>query len=1125
MKLINKIIKKGESIVCIIVLLLTLGISISSLIFSAKFENIDPFSYSENIIYKLDNIILNIFLLAIFLGIIFILANKFGNTCKNKKVIYIIAFIHFVLGVFWAYFSQSVLRADQYYVAKIANDFMFKDYSTFGIGGYLYNYPFQLPYILFVHFIYLILEVQSIKAIMILNSVFSMIIFVILYKISCLMFKEENVQSNLNVLILFFFLLDLLSVYVYGNLIGLMFALLAIYNLFLFYKYKNKRNIIYLIISMIISILMKSNYLIFGIAISISLILYAIKESKQSSIMICIITIIGIFGGYKLTNKIIYTSVGKIYNVEINKGIPMITYINMGMSENTVRAQGWYNDFVNGVEIYSSVNYDYKKAEEIAIESIKTSVNKFLKSPKKMIVFYIDKFLSTWIEPAFQTIWISEPMEYTTDEIHEYVNNNKILYSFYAGKLNDFVIKFLDIYAIIIFGFTAYYIYRNLKYIDLNQITIIAIFIGGVLFHLIWETKCVYVIPYYIILLPLSAKGIENFKGDFCMKKLKNIYNQVSFYFKKYGLWATIKKCIKKLVYKILGKDTRNLRAEYYSWIKNNEPTEEELENQRNFKFENNPKISIIVPMYNTPEGFFKDLVECMQNQTYSNWELCLADGSPEENKELRKYFENESRVVYKFLGKNDGISGNTNEALKLVTGDYIGLLDHDDAIPEFALYEIVKTINENPEVEFIYTDEDKIEGTIDKRCDPHFKPDFAPDTLSCHNYITHFVIMRKDLMDKLGGFRKEYNGAQDFDLVLRASEETTNIIHIPKVLYHWRVHSGSTAMVADSKPYAYEAGKKAAIDHQIRLGRKAKVDHGGDVPGIYNVQYEVEGNPKVSILIPNKDGIKFLKTCIESILKLTTYDNYEINVIENNSENEETFEYYKEIEKNDKVKILYYPEKGFNYSKIINYGVKNCDGDFVMQLNNDTKLLTPDWLEKFIGYSQRKEIGAVGARLYFGDKSIQHAGIAYGICDLAANLFPGLPWGSRGYYGKDALIQNISAVTGACLFCRRELYEEVGYMEEEKFAVAFNDVDFCLKIREKGYLNIYNPYIELMHYESKTRGYEVTPDKNERFAKECENFKEKWGKLMEKPDPYYNQNLSRQTAWYDIETQKIKYL
>jgi GT2 family glycosyltransferase len=266
------------------------------------------------------------------------------------------------------------------------------------------------------------------------------------------------------------------------------------------------------------------------------------------------------------------------------------------------------------------------------------------------------------------------------------------------------------------------------------------------------------------------------------------------------------------------------------------------------------------------------------------------------------------------------------------------------------------------------------------------------------------------------------------------------------------------------------------------------------------------------------------LKTCVSSILELTTYPNYEIVIIENNSEDEKTFEYYKELEKNDKIKILYYPEKGFNYSRIINYGVKNVDGDFVMQLNNDTKLLTPNWLEKFIGYGQRKDIGAVGARLYFEDKSIQHAGIAYGICDLAANLFPGLPWGSRGYFGKDCLIQDISAVTGACLFCRKELYEEVGYMDDEKFVVAFNDVDFCMKIAEKGYHNIYNPYIELMHYESKTRGYEVGTEKNERFERECKNFQEKWRKVLDKPDPYLNPNISRTTAMYDIEPGKIKF-
>ena len=607
------------------------------------------------------------------------------------------------------------------------------------------------------------------------------------------------------------------------------------------------------------------------------------------------------------------------------------------------------------------------------------------------------------------------------------------------------------------------------------------------------------------------------------MNKIKNIYNQIKFYFKKYGFWATVKKCLKKIITKDPARDSE--RANYQEWIRQNEPNEEELKAQRNHKFKIEPKISIVVPMYNTKEEFFKDLVNCLKNQTYSNWELCLADGSPKTNENLKKYYEDDERIKYKLLESNEGISGNTNEALKMVTGDYIGLLDHDDAIPIFALYEIVKCINENPEVEFIYTDEDKIENTLENRCDPHFKPDFAPDTLSANNYITHFVIMKKELMvDKIGGFRDEYNGAQDFDLVLRASELTKNIVHISKVLYHWRVHNESTAKVADAKPYAYEAGKRAAQDHITRMGRKGTADFGNDIPGVYEIEYDVIGNPKVNILIPNKDGIKFLKKCVNSILEKTTYKNYEIDIIENNSEEKETFEYYEELKKNDKIKILTYPEKGFNYSKIINYGVKNVDGEFVMQLNNDTELLTPNWLEKFIGYAQREDVGAVGARLYYGDKSIQHAGIAYGICGLAANLMPGVPYGSHGYFGRECLTQNLSAVTGACLFSKRSIYEEVGYMEEELFKVAFNDVDFCLKIREKGYLIVYNPYIELMHYESKTRGYENTPEKQERFERECNNFKTKWKDLLSKPDPYLNINFSRNTALYNVRTDKVEY-
>lgn len=603
---------------------------------------------------------------------------------------------------------------------------------------------------------------------------------------------------------------------------------------------------------------------------------------------------------------------------------------------------------------------------------------------------------------------------------------------------------------------------------------------------------------------------------------LKHRYNQIKYYIKRYGILRTIKKIFVKIWNKITRKQTiGNPKRDYEIWMELNEPTKEELEKQRKNKFKIEPKISLVVPMYNTPLNYFEELVDCLVNQTYSNWELCLADGSPEENSDLEKILKKDKKIKYKFLNENKGISGNTNEALKLATGNFIGLLDHDDLLPEFCLYEIVKCINENPNVEFIYTDEDKIEEEIRK--DPYFKPDFSIDTLRSNNYITHLSVFKKELMDKLGGFRDEYNGAQDFDIIIRAVEQTKNIVHIPKVLYHWRVHPESTAMVSEAKPYAYEAGIKVIQDHLKRQKLKAKVTHGGDIKGIYEVEYEIENNPKVSILIPNKDGIKLLRDCVNSILKLTTYDNYEILIIENNSEESKTFDYYETIQKIDKVKVIKYPEKGFNYSKIINFGVKNSTADYVVQLNSDTEIITPNWLEKFIGFAQREDVGAVGARLYYEDKSIQHAGIVVGICGLAANMLTGLPYGVHAYFGKDCLIQNMSAVTGACLFSKRSIYEEVGYMDEEKFKVAFNDVDFCLKIIEKGYKIIYNPYIELMHYESKTRGYEDTPKKKERFERESNNFREKWKGVIEKGDKYYNINLSLNNAQYEIRTDYIK--
>ena len=508
----------------------------------------------------------------------------------------------------------------------------------------------------------------------------------------------------------------------------------------------------------------------------------------------------------------------------------------------------------------------------------------------------------------------------------------------------------------------------------------------------------------------------------------------------------------------------------YQQWIKNNEPTEKDIEEQRKTIFKNNPKISILVPMYNTPYNFFKELVECLINQTYSNWELCLADGSPEQDKSLEEIYKKDERIKYKFIGENKGIAGNTNECIKMATGDFIALFDHDDLLPVFSLYEVVKCINENPEVEFIYTD-----------------------------------------------------GAQDFDIILRVAENVKdfkNIIHIPKVLYHWRVHPNSTAQAeVQSKPYAFEAGIPAIQDHLERMGIKATVEHGASL-GTYRIKYAFEGNPKVSIIIPNKDEKETLKTCIDSILEKTTYSNYEIIIVENNSETEEIFEYYKELEKNEKIKVVKYEEKGFNYSRIINLGVKSSDGEFIVQLNNDTEIETPDWLEDMLGFASREDVGAVGCKLYYPDNTIQHAGIVFGVDRVATHLFRGLPRHLHGYFARESTIQDFSAVTAACMFARRDLYEEVGYMNEE-LKVAFNDVDFCLELLEKGYRNVYNPYIELIHYESKTRGYEDTPEKVARFEAEIEKFQNKWKEIYENGDQYYNKNFSLNSCHYDIRGTK----
>ena len=634
------------------------------------------------------------------------------------------------------------------------------------------------------------------------------------------------------------------------------------------------------------------------------------------------------------------------------------------------------------------------------------------------------------------------------------------------------------------------------------------------------------------------------------MNIIKHRINQITFYIKKYGFFKTIIKCIKAVLRKIIRflKGEKDLTyGDYGGWIRFNELTDYDLKKQAKKQFSNSPKISVIVPMYKTKEKFYKDLVKCKIKQTYPNWELCLADGSPEKNENYRKHYEKDERIKYKFLGENKGIAGNTNAAIEMATGEYIALLDHDDILAEYALYEVARCINKNPNVEFMYSDEDKIDGR-DNRYDAYFKPDFAPDTLRCQNYICHFSKFKKEVMDKLEGFRSDYDGAQDYDIFLRMSEivKEENIKHIPKILYHWRVHRESTAQLnSNAKNYAFEAGKKAISDHLKRIGLEGEVSE-GCLDGIYRVDYKVKGNPKVSLIIPNKDGKDILKVCIDSVLEKTTYDNYEIIVVENNSTSDEIYEYYKEIIKNEKIRVVNYNtgkeilnenecsleftnqnrievKPGFNYSAIINFGVRNATGEYSIQLNNDTELITPNWLELMLGYCQREDVGAVGVKLYFPDETIQHAGIVVGLGGIAGNRFKSIPKSGHGYFARESMIENLSAVTGACLMAKTKIYEEVGWMNED-LAVAFNDVDFCLKIREKGYLVVYNPFVEFWHYESKSRGQEDSPEKIKRIQGEISTFERRWADFLEKGDPYYNLNLSLDTEVYHIKNIKVNY-
>ena len=543
-----------------------------------------------------------------------------------------------------------------------------------------------------------------------------------------------------------------------------------------------------------------------------------------------------------------------------------------------------------------------------------------------------------------------------------------------------------------------------------------------------------------------------------------------------------------------------------------------ELEAQKKQVFSRKIRFSILVPLYNTPERFLHEMIQSVIRQTYGEWELCMADGSDAQHSRVervcRKYAKKDERIRYRKLERNLGISGNTNACIDMATGDYIALFDHDDLLHPAALYENMRAICEQ-DADFIYTDETTFHKTPKDAYNYHFKPDYAPDTLRANNYICHFTVFKRELLDITGGFRPECDGSQDFDLVLRLTEQAKRIVHIPKILYYWRAHANSVADDISAKPYVIDAAHKAVSDHLKRVGLEGDVLD-SRVPSMYRIRYKILGNPLISILIPNKDHIDDLDRCLKSILSLTSYDNYEIIIIENNSVEKRTFEYYKSMEDNKRINIVTW-KGGFNYSAINNYGFKFAKGQHILLLNNDTEIISPDWLQEMLMYSQRSDVGAVGVKLYYPDHTIQHAGVGIGLLTLAGHYHRHYDGNHSGYMGRLSYAQNLSAVTAACMMIPRYVFEEVNGLDE-MFEVAFNDIDLCMRIRQKGYLIVFTPFAELWHYESKSRGTEDTPEKRERFSGEVTRFQERWKEELIKGDPYYNPNLTLDSEDFSLK-------
>ena len=598
-------------------------------------------------------------------------------------------------------------------------------------------------------------------------------------------------------------------------------------------------------------------------------------------------------------------------------------------------------------------------------------------------------------------------------------------------------------------------------------------------------------------------------KADVLADKAGTMTEKGLRYIRTYGI-SEVKNTIRKGVWKV--KVRKMIPAPYPTYLAHHLPKEAELAEQRKEVFEYSPLMSIVVPLYKTPEDLLKRMVESVQAQTYSNWELCLSDGSGADSPIadlLEKMSSEDARIKVIAHDEPLKISENTNAAIEAAEGDYIVFMDHDDELTPHALYENVKLLNEHPEYELIYSDEDKMNMDGDSFYEPAFKPDFNQDLLTTVNYICHLCVVKRTIIDQVGMLRPEYDGAQDYDFILRATEAAGRgkIGHVAKILYHWRCHQDSTSENPESKLYAFDAGRRAVQAHFDRIGVPAKVSD-GQFLGLYRTKFLWEEKPLISILIPNKDHTEDLDRIISSIEEKSTYRNYEYIIIENNSDQPETFEYYKKLEaENPKAHVVYW-EEGFNYSAINNFGATFAKGEYLLLLNNDTEIINPDCLEELLGYCMRYEVGAVGARLYYEDNTIQHAGVVLGWGGVAGHCFVQQLRSATGYCHRIIEAQDYSAVTAACMMVKRKAFDEVGGLTEE-LAVAFNDIDFCMKLGKAGYLIVYNPYAELYHYESKSRGLEDTPEKIMRFQQEIATFHKYWSENLKAGDPMYNPNLT----------------